>query len=592
MVDCPGSVLAPDHRLPESQSKIHIFVVDDICRFAIHLFRYLSANCGFGIGQIHKDDHLMKRFGSADEPKPLISENGLIALWWLPAKGKLWLRSLEEIKKKMELEKKTIISLIDILGERVKKDENDQYEEYDFIDAKDALKSLSKDETFVVSSYSTRVAGAIERVWPKSPETLWMICDHVRKALMGRSRKDPITTSVTETSLSGIFHILITGHGFEIQADPLSFGLPQTVDLLHEMGSPFTERGEMAVDKTDRNLFPIPTAGIWQRGAYRSIIGEIARNKELDAYWDFLLETQLYWEVGENPKPARIPKKIKANRLEHRIRDAFRRVILKYDWGNLYQYYYALRLPWKCWLTTNYTRFADRALEMIQNQKETSGTKRLSFDGPLGWRETTSNDGGPKSLPDWSIIGTAKDAAMLIKEELHDPGIDKLKRYHLFKLHGDIGQLHTMAIAGHDKEMYSLLSHPVDNLHDLYAAAESHLLRRLNPIKGEKQETKVVVWHIVGHGLKDHLLRDLIRKVIQPYKELRSVFLVANPNPNEPSQEVDKILEVLPEANSKPEAYQIPLKAVEYLSRLYFVGLPDKTESIGQWLKDARILPE
>src|SRR3954447_3288202 len=71
---------------------------------------------------------------------------------------------------------------------------------------------------------------------------------------------------------------------------------------------------------------------------------------------------------------------------------------------------------------------------------------------------------------------------------------------------------------------------PVEDLYLVYTASRSFLLDSLG-----NQETKVVVWHIVGHGLQDKRLCDLIGMVCQQ-KGPRHLFMLVNPNPKDPKE--------------------------------------------------------
>lgn len=180
---------------------------------------------------------------------------------------------------------------------------------------------------------------------------------------------------------------------------------------------------------------------------------------------------------------------------EREMREAFRRVILKYDWGYMNQALLAAQMPWHSWLTTNYTRFADRAIA-------------LSYPAP------------------WQIISTSIEALSLSRQILHggNKANDRRKppRY-LFKLHGDIAHLQTMATAGQDKEFFSSFSVPIDSLHQVYSAAETCLGRHIQGLRKHR-----VVWHIVGHGLNDLLLRQLIAEVCIHAKPGSTDFIIVS----------------------------------------------------------------
>jgi len=627
---------------------VHVFVVDDQVRFALQVHRYLSGGAVFGIGRAENLNNEFIYTSSEDEgfkqPWPLISEHGFAAIWWLPAKGEVWQQVLKVKPLKRHAKQKCNLVLIDVFGQPGEKGEKFPGEKSDMahdpVALNGALSASSKSrgsakkspvkylcqevkevfqknikakkgrsEFLFVSSYAPGRGKNVPReVEPKSPEVLkrirQMVWDKVQEGAEAsceeENSKGIKTGEGQEFSSEGdteTNHVLVTGHGFEVQSGETHFGLPLTVELLNQLGVPFRfgkeSDSEIRLEKSEKGDFPVPVSGIWAKGyTNQEEIAKFSENRDLDGYWDFLLQTELVSRVSKSPAPSRLAKKIVANKAEHRMRNAFRRVILKYDWGHLSQYLWAVRLPWKCWLTTNYTRFADRAVEMVARQNDGPSRGSVELEGPLGWRkpkETEGDDGAAQKqssdYKSWRIIGTAKEAAMLIKEELHNPDSGSDAHPHLFKLHGDIGQLHTMAIAGHDKEMYSLLSLPVDYLHDLYVAARTHLFARL---ENAKSEGRNMVWHVVGHGLYDPLLMDLIKRVVAHPKDFTSTFLVVNPYPGGPSEKLKDIFK----DKGNIEIYSIPLKASQYMARVYYHGLPGKNQSLEHWLKTSKMSAE
>jgi len=262
----------------------------------------------------------------------------------------------------------------------------------------------------------------------------------------------------------------------------------------------------------------------------------------------------------------RVKLKSRANLKEYNMRDAFRHVILQYDWGMMNQSIFAALINWEGWLTTNYTRFADRGIDLagaFDRNHSKDYQKSLAFS-EVDWDK-------PKP---WRIVGTAIEAALLRRETLHGSR-DKSDRY-LFKLHGDIGHLHTMAIAGHDKELTGPLSFEVDSLYEVYSAAEEYL-RKMEPTKEEND----ITWHIVGHGLGDELLLQLITNVSSnlKFKQLRFVVVsVKEP----PTAQLYNHLKHL-KNQSGLAIYGLTIKAAECLARIFNQGLPG--ENMAAWLE-------
>jgi hypothetical protein len=301
-------------------------------------------------------------------------------------------------------------------------------------------------------------------------------------------------------------HILVTGAGFEMKDDRSNIGLPTTQKILLEMGSPFFYRPAEApdvedpieleeTDVTDANEYPVPTSGIWRDSDSAPQLHQYAQNRMLDEYWDLMLEEEMWHTVSKRLKAAGASqdrekaKAIFAER-EARMREAFRQSLLKYDWGHMTQSLFAARQHWHAWLTTNYTQFANRAIAL-----------------------TGSADKNPRR---WRIVSSSAESFIVSQEaKLNRP----LEQF-LFKLHGDIGDLHTMAIAGHDKDHFSPLSVKVESLGHVYEAAERFLTLTLRRSDTADHKATEVIWHIVGHSLVDARLRELIANVCQATPDL------------------------------------------------------------------------
>ena len=102
---------------------------------------------------------------------------------------------------------------------------------------------------------------------------------------------------------------------------------------------------------------------------YLRVVKEAIIN-DLDKYWDALLEATMHGQMGSIGDLRK--KKIEDARLEYELRNAFRKVILKDDWGNLTQSTCVALQPWDAWLTTNYTRFAERAIDLVESHQDNS----------------------------------------------------------------------------------------------------------------------------------------------------------------------------------------------------------------------------
>ncbi len=561
--------------------KTHLIVIDDNCRFAIHVSRYAFTRTGFGIGHLHeasKRDHLKQ-----DSLIPLISENGMIAWWWVQAKDNSWEKRLTKI---LDLAKDANkFFLIDLFG----KGEYQYREVIDFLDKKGA----HPENRMLVSSYQSDPSREEQKetIWPKSPETLWSVWERVKKLTEEKLKEEQERRAKRKPAKNGaamrrFLHVLITGQGFEIHEDDYSFGLPTTPNILKKMPSPFGETFKQEQEREGKP-YPVFTRENWDDSDKR-LVKEHAGAQNLDKYWDAMLEAEIKVLLSgsddrQNPHQR---KKIEASLSEHKMRNAFRRRILRYDWSYLNQHLFAARLNWMTWLTTNYTHFANRAIELIQppsdqtkeseKPKQSDQSKRTM--GPLEWTQEKA------PFPDWRIIGTMKEAGMVLKNLLHGNN----ERAHngttyLFKLHGDIGQLHTMAIAGHDKEIFSRLSQPVDSLHDLYIAAENYIIQQVNKPndknKRKRKDKKIeIVWHIVGHSLYDKLLIELMEKAKEKSpKDCRHTLCIVNPNPRDPIDNL-KGTSLLKETLIK-----IPLKASEYMARIYFNQLPTEGSDYRAW---------
>lgn len=511
----------------------NVVVVDDSCRFALHVWRYLSRSLGFGIGDVGPSGKL-ERQGS--EPETWFSENGSLPtddggvnLWWVRA-GNNWRQDIGAINSQLE-PSDPLLFMVDIHGER----DSDYKGEEVCAELDNAGKSW-----LPVSAYYSRNKVINQEVLPKTRETLMI----VRGKIYGSEKPACCKTS------KDVRHILVTGAGFEMSAGHGGFGVPQTKKLLEEMGDPFYRGNQQKSHVIHLKLgesFPVPSGSLWDLGDFRDEIDRVASQGDLDSYWNVLLEVELRREIRTSATHGdRDSQKARALVLETRMREAFRDSLLRYDWGHMKQTISAASLGWHAWLTTNYTQFANRAITVCGNDEE----------GEVG---------------SWRVISTAAEAHVTLRERAGNTELPP-NRY-LFKLHGDIGHLHTMAIAGHDKDIFSPLSMPVEDLSQVYATAQNFLLDSLS-------QSPHVIWHIVGHGLQDKRLCDLIGRVSQ-YKSPSQLFILVDPKPQTPSERLAKAVN-----RESSEIWKCALKAAEYMARLESRGLPASRDAAEKWAKE------
>lgn len=484
-------------------SALQVVVVDDVVRFALHVWRYLGRSLGFGIGAVQADEG--GRFGRGDEPRAVPTADGRAAVWWIRADETV-VRRLEAVER-IEAPK---LFLIDM-----KSPHRDYEREIRSWLARRTAKPPEQERIRLVSSYANE---GEREVWPKSPATLQWVAEQVREG------EDTPTIGAP-----GCIDVLVTGAGFERRPEAwgsrgrsgegggeprpmrhLGFGLPDTADVLWNMREPFRQEGPgpassesvvLAWDETDG--FPWCCDGAAGERDFQQTMKTLAGDRRLDEWWDLLFESKLRSRLGRGSGlDERRAAKGEARSLEVGMRRAFRDSILRHDWGHLRQALDAARLPWAAWLTTNYTRFADRAIALTLQASRRARTAGGSGTGRFA------------RVPTWRLVSTAQEAQLLIRE-LQDAGDGNpplFDRSPLFKLHGDIAHLQTMAIAGHDKDLFSALSVPVDNLYQVYDAAEKFLVLLMRARARENPDVRLR-FHVVGHGLRDKALVDVLDRV-------------------------------------------------------------------------------
>lgn len=349
----------------------------------------------------------------------------------------------------------------------------------------------------VVSSYQRggSVQGRQGGVQPKSPEVI------AELAAVG-------TPSKKYSSSGESLHILVSGAGMELEEDGMApdqsvlnggaaVGVGWTASILTGV---FNELEWIPVTQVPpylaQTIYPLPELAVLNKFPERerwfkaggSKDTSPPQNPDLDTYWQCLLE----FVRGQASKDADQDLSLVMQKEEDRVRETFRRQFENADWGFLASARDAAALPFSSWLTTNYTRFADRA----------AGTPA---------------DGEP-----WRVVSTIDEADRLVSEVDHGPGTAPAdnSRSHsrfLFKLHGDVSHLHTMAIAEQDKLF------PGGSRRHLYSAAKTQILSA-----AKAGGIKRVVWHVVGHNLGDRMLLRLIQEV-RELTHKKHLFVLINP---------------------------------------------------------------
>ena len=563
----------------------HLLVIDDRDYFALRVWRYISRSIGIDLDQasgpaIQEGDANKELL---TEGKPYLSSNGEVCFRWLRANG--------ECLERCQTFLTTISSdtgvylLVDVKGE---KDSG-----YNPAEICSVLSRRPKLDLKVVSSYPS-----VERIaqkWTVHRKSLDTLKDLRVRLYPNKPKRGPTNPDEREGgSDRSVAHILITGAGFEMADGSGGFGLPVTTDVLETMEFPF--RLVQPPSRRNRDREDRAGTGSWDMGewirmvpySYKkkdgkdqktfpvlvdwgvSLVDELkllAEQGNLDLYWDVIFEENLRRNLSNKMKAAtRDRQKAKALQDERRMREAFRRSLLEHDWGYMNQSLVAAKLKWHAWLTTNYTKFADRAIDLM-------GDRPLGEDRDAPWR----------------IISTAAEANISIREDLGSPtsenGSGEAPDWrHLFKLHGDIAHLHTMAIAGHDKDIINPLSFPVDSLYQIFTAADQFLR---NSLWGQ---AKKVFWHIVGHGMQDLRLFKLIQSVCARSGEgMEHVFVIVNPKPEDPQKVLAEGLPADGPLRVDPENFNVlvsELYASEYMARLELHGLSwfeKKLTDKGQW---------
>ncbi len=561
--------MAPDEEVRRGGA-VHIVVVDDVCRFALHLWSYLSGVPGFGIGSVPTaDDH--GKFFWADprppgngpevahrgEPRSLDSPDGRWSVWWVEARDGIWKPQLKKIFEKLPSFEGARF-LIDVRGpvqpgSGSLVDEKEKYgpdlvraeilekaELLKLTETREDRKAFLRKIVFV-SSYKKRWKAGPEgfqpqRIWEKTARTFeylkrtWSL-EEPLPAAPGRDRPEPEASSDESRACR---QILVTGAGFDIGGwEPVrGLGIVGTAQVLRDTleavdprsGDPSSgdrpwPKDEEEQSRAKRELaFPVPKRYFADRGEpapkrfdtldWHHFI-EAAEEGDLDTYWENLLRLELA-RVGEDDDGHPFDK-VRAAAREHELREAFRAALVQYDWGFTRQTLDALEIEtFEAWLTTNYSRISNRGSDLLESHRQLGAGHH------------------------WRYIATSNEATLLLRKLLHEESeperLEAAATRYLFKLHGDIPHVTTMALAGSDKEIFSPLSMPIDSLHWLYTTAQKYLEGRLRPAgngkAGDESEGPKVVWHIVGHGLKDKMLVDLMVRVCLATEPERHRFVI------------------------------------------------------------------
>lgn len=508
---------------------LQVVVLDDICRFACHLWQYLSEGVSFGIGNLPYDDGIL---GSGDGSSSLPTPGGEAEVHWINVDRPQWRDALCAVWERRRGQPCCL--LIDVRGSNRSAGWN-----YSPETVMDALKLApgERPEILLVSSYYTGERDlptlGLRPIFPKT----WKVLEEVAKRI---SRRGPKAAGPPAASF-GPRHILVTGAGFELaqaEGGAQGLGMLWTEDLLRKT---WTRLGDYSL-YGDRYPVPHFPAALEERFKARvRNLEQAAGEPDLDSYWNEALALVLEQEAERRRDEPPRTRKLAASQKEYRVREEFRQALLDHDWGHLNQALDAAEIPWLAWLSTNYTGFADRALALAENAR---ALKR-------GWR----------------IVSTSNEAVHVARQVLHGTGSaasGAAAAPILFKLHGHGEHLLTMAIAGEDKEVYSSLSLPVDSLHEVYASAKIFLKKALSERPG------TTFWHIVGHSLADVLLKDLVTEVIAGQPASPSPPVVFFVGPGAEAQAPESFGSLQRGENYHP----IALKARQYLARLKRAGEP------------------
>lgn len=432
-----------------SQRKL-LIVVDDNVNFAVRVWRYLTGPMEYGFTRSPLSE--FERIAPDDSFK----------LYWFGPKREQALNAstplIETFLAKCTDPNRETWCVLDKRGLRGR---NRSYPTwFTYYQAFVERFGEKADRIWVMSSYGDLRWASTPSVRPKTVESLEALRNEM-KLSFGQA--------VSEAREEREFNVLVTGAGFELADGQnrcgVSVGFPDTATLLNT-----TMRFLGQKPAKSSHDFPVPFDA--------EAISTLARKKDLDAWCDAVLSTR-----------AQLKPTKEAGFDELEFREAFRRSLLEHDFGHQRQSLIAAQLGWDYWLTTNYSRFADRAIDDVASSRREARP----------WRAITTSIEADAVAPELAGSRT-KDFAE--------------NNRILVKLHGDVGHVWTMAVAGQDKKSDSKLD-VRPQLHRMYAAAEAMLLSSLWARHARARQPTLCRWSIVGHGLRDEALVRLIATVIQ-----------------------------------------------------------------------------
>ncbi len=550
--------------------RVHVVVIDDSRRFALHVWRILTDAISIGIGdqsnQYSNDGIISDSISAAPwlrNNQAISSPNGRIFVWWIPAdsrvkngmeKIKSEIEKIEPNNKKERHEEACNYSRCKLYFIIDKQGNCDDYIAQSVVENGQAIFcNFSNIEFIPVSAYHTSDVLIIKKEQKqKNTDQAHQTSDKLE--ITFRTKSCDVIHGIKEKIEKELsppgnlifpdgFNVLVTGAGFEIADKHGGFGLDPTSSIMNRLSelSILDYRIKFLIEKeAERTRFPLNVHIEKTDGTKCPDIelGEYPNN--LDEWWSKLLSS-IKNSIQTLCKEEKNQILYHSFLIEKALRNEFRNKILAFDWGFMRESLFAADMPFNTWISTNYTGFANRAVHSHHNDKRNEGR--------------------------WEIISTTAEAKNLVHQLTHQP--DQRKSHlvkALFKVHGDISHLDSMAIAGLDKEIQSSLFIKPD-LSSLYSASQNYLMDCL-----EQTDKKSVIWHIVGHGLNDRLLVRTIEKVseIALLRDKSIYFIFVN------RQELSENTQKLMSLNKKviqsetPKVIMINTKhsALSYLARL------------------------
>ncbi|MFH1469881.1 MAG: hypothetical protein ABIO70_36190 [Pseudomonadota bacterium] len=558
----------------------HVVVIDDSRRFALHTWRILTERINVGVADQPIGGEVEE---SWLQPGAFLSSPcGTRHVWWIEARGDVSpsLKLLEGYLPQVSAGGSVgIFFLVDYQGKESYNASKTCAQIAGLSFGKEQARiQCTGDCLWVVSAYRSgeQVGRSSRRIRAKSTQMLKDLREHLwpPSALPKKPALD-----------QGLIQVLVTGAGFEMHDSLGSFGQPQTVHLLVWMAGEVSEEGKRRLRPRSGGSYPRVALVGGTTAGLRAVNTEGRRDDrrgrpDLDAWWNRLLEVEQRCILVEpasarqryNDDRRRQAAALTLRALENEInlRDAYRKALLRNDWGQMQQSLDAARLPLDAWLSTNYTHFADRALQAVEP--------------------------GAGSGRSWRTVSTASEAQRFEGELTHDPlgragGPDCRP---LLKLHGDLAHVDTMAIAGWDKEISTPLSLQITSLQAMYAAARSFLLRLVRQRRGQKP---ALVWHIVGHALGDRLLRETMATVSLEAKASGSSvhFVLVDHHGVKKKTVADLAHALTGEVAATPLSCEFNLictyhDAASYLARLVRNPSPGSAE-VSEWLESVATRP-